>query len=239
MASKGHEAGPEFRIMGRTFPNVAKMLGLLWGEFRISIPRTLAARPFLRVFISTRFKVRGKSHIEVGPGSRLHLGTTFFGFVDGRERSLLRVRGRLIIKGSVRVGRGARWDIGEKSKVEIGDGTYFSPNTKLISTEAIIIGARCAIGWGTSILDSDFHTAETLDVVGSRLERVPDRTLSGAVRLADHVWLGSDVKVLKGVSIAAGCIVAAGSVVTRDVTQENVLVGGIPARLLKEGVTWR
>jgi len=48
----------------------------------------------------------------------------------------------------------------------------------------------------------------------------------------DDVWIGANVIILKGVTLHSGCVVAAGSVVTRDVPN-NAIVGGNPAKIIK------
>jgi galactoside O-acetyltransferase len=55
---------------------------------------------------------------------------------------------------------------------------------------------------------------------------------AGSVRLEEDVWIGANVVILPGVTIGAGSIVAAGSVVTRDVPPMTI-VGGAPARPLR------
>ena len=55
--------------------------------------------------------------------------------------------------------------------------------------------------------------------------------------IGNHVWIGMNVTILKGVRIGDGAIVAAGAVVTKDVP-ENTLVGGVPARVLKTDISW-
>jgi len=55
--------------------------------------------------------------------------------------------------------------------------------------------------------------------------------------IGDHVWIGLNATILKGVRIADGSVVAAGAVVTRDVPG-NTLAGGVPASKIKENVTW-
>lgn len=53
------------------------------------------------------------------------------------------------------------------------------------------------------------------------------------IKIGRNVWIGANVTVLSGVTIHDGAVVAAGAVVTKDVPQ-NVVVGGIPAKVLKQ-----
>ncbi len=55
--------------------------------------------------------------------------------------------------------------------------------------------------------------------------------MSSPVRIHDDVWLGTGTIVLPGVEIGTGSVVAAGSVVTKDIPAQ-VLAGGNPARVL-------
>jgi serine acetyltransferase len=54
---------------------------------------------------------------------------------------------------------------------------------------------------------------------------------------ASQAWIGSNVSVLKGVAVADGCVVASGSVLTRSYPA-GCLIGGNPARVLKENIRW-
>lgn len=207
----------------------SKVIALIWGDFRASPWRSLSANRRMRIVVGTRFSVRGARRIALSEGGRLYLGTTFFGFVDRHVRSLLRIRGRLHIDGVARIGRGAAWDVGPNATVRVGDGTYFSPYVRLVSAGRISIGARCAIGWGTEILDTDFHRVS----LGN--ESPPS---VGVVGVGDHVWIGSNARLLRGAYIPSGCIVAAGSVVTRSFEEPNCLIAGVPARVVRSGVSW-
>lgn len=53
------------------------------------------------------------------------------------------------------------------------------------------------------------------------------------IRIGNNVWIGAQATVLPGVTIDDGVIVAAGAVVTRDVPA-NVIVGGVPAKIIKK-----
>lgn len=56
------------------------------------------------------------------------------------------------------------------------------------------------------------------------------------IHIGQNCWLGSKVTILDGVSIGDGCVVAAGSVVTQSFP-ENVIIGGVPAKILKQRIS--
>ena len=208
--------------------------GLVLGPFRLSCARTLAALLTMRrlVLVGRRFRIVGRRRITIADGARLRLGVNYYGFLTGREPSIIRVRGALRLDGNVTVATGNRWDIGPDSTVSVGARTYFSPEGLLISNSGITVGSDCAIGWKVQLLDDDFHRHLA---AGESEERgtAPD------IAIGDHVWIGSHAQIYKGVRIADGCIVAGGSVVTSSITEPRCLVGGVPARILRRDVSWR
>lgn len=56
--------------------------------------------------------------------------------------------------------------------------------------------------------------------------------ITAPVNIEDHVWIGANVTITKGVNIGEGAVVAAGAVVTHDVPAHTI-VGGLPARVIK------
>ena len=86
------------------------------------------------------------------------------------------------------------------------------------------VADRVFIGHDVALLTVD-HT------IGSSEQRCAAPKL-GSIVIGYGAWLAARVVVLPGVTIGAGAVVAAGAVVTRDVAP-NVLVGGVPARVLR------
>ena len=52
------------------------------------------------------------------------------------------------------------------------------------------------------------------------------------IKIGDNCWFGANVSVMPGVTIGAGCVIAAGTVVTKDMP-ENSLIAGVPAKVIK------
>lgn len=145
-----------------------------------------------------------------------------------------------IYRGSyIRIVKGATIDIGKSvslyqnvkidmqcagSQVKIGDNTFINRCSKIFCKDMVHIGNRCAISWNVTIMDNDFH------YIGANDNSTP-------IYIGDDVWIGCHSLILKGVHIGDGAVIAAGSVVTKDVPSYSV-VGGNPAKVIKTDVQW-
>lgn len=113
---------------------------------------------------------------------------------------------------------------GPISKLSIGSRTLVTGNLHIDLGASVQIGDRVRIGHNVTLLTVDH------EVGGPELRA--GRSFYEPIKIGDGVWVASHAKILPGVSIGAGAIVAAGAVVTRDVPP-NTLVGGVPARVIK------
>ncbi len=132
---------------------------------------------------------------------------------------------RLICEGSFDFYSGARIYVNRGATLQLGGG-YVNHDLRLSCFDSITIGKGVVISENVTIRDSDDHT-----IVGS------EKPMTQPVVIGDHVWIGMNVTILKGVTIGNGAVIAAGAVVTRDVPA-NALAGGVPARIIKSGVSW-
>lgn len=110
--------------------------------------------------------------------------------------------------------------------IRIGDHVGISGGT-LCAVTHIELGSRSILGANVTIVDSDFHPMFT----GWRLRR-SDNVQSAPVVLEENVFVGTGTYVLKGVRIGRNSVIAAGSVVMRDVPA-NAVAGGNPAKVLR------
>ena len=111
--------------------------------------------------------------------------------------------------------------------IEIGDGAQIN-NSAFIKSEGagIRIGPQALIGSGVEILDSDFHELHPQRRRGGQPRMAP-------VVLAENVFVGDGVRILKGVTIGRDSVIGAGSVVTASVPP-GVIAAGNPARVVRE-----
>lgn len=116
------------------------------------------------------------------------------------------------------------------ARLYIGKNTRIWQNTVIAARRSISIGADCAISFNCSILDSDMHQL-SFDGETWQPEYAP-------VIIEDRVWIGCNVTVLKGVTIGRGAVIAAGSVVTRDIPPYT-LAAGMPAKPIRQVAAWK
>ena len=134
-----------------------------------------------------------------------------------------------------------------KGHISVGNRVHIGNGTKLISVNRIAIGNDVTIAWGCTIYDHNSHSTdwkkrnndtitEYRDFIscGNTIKNKKwENVVSKPIIIEDKVWIGFDAVIMKGVRIGEGAIVAARSVVTKDVKPWTV-VGGNPAVVIKE-----
>ena len=113
------------------------------------------------------------------------------------------------------------------SRVHIDDGTWINNNFTAISEhKGIYIGKKVLIGTNVEIYDSDFHG---LSPSTRHISRPED---ASEVVIGDNVFIGSNARILKGVTIGRDSVIANSSVVVKDIPP-GVVAGGNPAKVIK------
>lgn len=116
--------------------------------------------------------------------------------------------------------------------IEIGDDVYIGEGAHFSATESYIkIGNKVMFGPKVTLVTGDHNS----QVAGQYMKDVKYKEPEDdqPITIEDDVWLGCGVIVLKGVTIGAGSIIAAGSVVTKNVPM-NSIAGGVPANIIKD-----
>ena len=117
------------------------------------------------------------------------------------------------------------WNLEDhEGEISIGKYCLLTPGVRIASASKITIGDGCMFANSSYVSDADWHG-------------IYDRAIpvgkTAPITLEENVWIGDRAVVGKGVTIGKNSIVAAGAVVVKDVP-ENVVVGGNPAKIIKE-----
>jgi len=142
---------------------------------------------------------------------------------------LMRYPKNIYLGGNLVVKEGARLcPCNQQATIKIGDNTTIGYHTFMFASESIEIGANCLIAPFVYIVDSD-HSIDRKKLINQQ----PNDTAK--ITIGDDVWLGTGCKILKGVSIGNGAVIAAGAIVKDDVP-EYAIYGGIPAKMISSRV---
>ena len=118
------------------------------------------------------------------------------------------------------------------NQVVLGEHFTVGENTELAVIEgtSIEFGKDCQLSANITLRTGDSHSITNLQ--GKRTN------LSKSIIIGNHVWIGNTALIFKGTNIADNSIVAGGSVVCGKTFPSNVIVGGNPAKIIKDGINW-
>jgi len=113
----------------------------------------------------------------------------------------------------------------EGSHISIGEHTFINYGASITAYREVRIGRHCLLGHHLRIIDRNEYGLEQREIAPP----------AAPVLIEDHVWIGANVIILPGVRIGRNSAIGAGSVVTKDVPP-NCLVVGNPARVLRQTI---
>jgi acetyltransferase-like isoleucine patch superfamily enzyme len=184
----------------------------------------------MRAFFNTLFnrwaraQVQRQATMDIAPTAKVN-----FKGIRHRPPSRLVIGEGSIFEGNIASDRAG-------SCVVIGRHSFVG-NSSIVTAERVEIGDDVLISWGCTLVDHDSHALKWADRQNDvrafyRGEKNWAHVTVRPVKIGNKVWMGFNVIVLKGVTIGEGAVVAAGSVVTRDVPPFS-LVAGNPARVIR------
>jgi len=145
-------------------------------------------------------------------------------------RIILRKNSTLKIDGDFIIGHGVKLYVGKNGLLSIG-GRKLETRSGITSDSMIMVKKKIVIGvdflcsWGVFISDSDWH-------------QIVNQKPQADVLIGDHVWVASNSSILKGTIIGHDCIIASQSKLLGKEYPSHSLIGGLPAKLVKSGVSW-
>ncbi len=111
------------------------------------------------------------------------------------------------------------------TNIHLGKNVFVNFNNYFMDCADITIGDHCFIGPFCG-----FYTA-THPIQYNQRNKGLEKALP--IKIGDNCWFGANVSVMPGVTIGNGCVIAAGAVVTKDMP-DNVVIAGVPAKIVKE-----
>jgi acetyltransferase-like isoleucine patch superfamily enzyme len=190
------------------------------------------------LMLSARFRgwflIARRTRIKIGPRSKVNIsrgGFFLVGFVHyGATPAVIHLgRGATMsVTGTVLIRKGARLFVNDGAHLEWHAGAGVADYTTVTCFDHIVFEEGSGTSWYCNVLDTNGHVVV---VNGKR------KPVSAPVVFRRDALVGSYSTVLPGVTIGEGALVAAGSVVTKDVPPHS-LAGGNPARVLSEDVQW-
>ena len=204
--------------------------------------------------LSRLYRLLGRNVIRVARGSTFNVGNAFMKrctvSVSGKDNTVEIQPGLTRLENcSVSIhGSGCRIVIGagsnlkcanlcvqdDNGRILIGNHVTVSGTTEMAAIEgtSIEIGDDCLFSAQIQLRTGDSHSI--LDKAsGKRINPSKD------IHIGEHVWIGPDVKLLKGVRVGSHSIVGTGAVLSEGEYPSNCIVGGLGhGRVLKEGIDW-
>ncbi|MFD1603132.1 acyltransferase [Flavobacterium artemisiae] len=140
--------------------------------------------------------------------------------------------GKLVFKGKFQFGKDYFLFVGENALCVLGNMASMATGAKLICTEKIVLGDYARFGSESQIIDTNFH--DLIDTqTGEKFKK------SAPIFVGSYNFASNRVSILKGTQTPDFCTIASNSLCTKDYKPlgENVLIGGVTAKLLRNNIS--
>ncbi len=176
----------------------------------------------IRVYPQTIVKIANSSALDISGSLRLGphgiVGRYYPSYVNFGADS------KVMVTGDFSFFTGVNLIVGAGAELQLGSGLV-NYGAEIMCSTRVTIGEKCWFGPHVVIRDDDEH-------------EIDGRVRSAPIAIGDNVWMAGRAIVLKGVVIGDGAVVASGAIVTKNVPP-RALVAGVPARVIRENVSWR
>ena len=162
------------------------------------------------------------------------LGVVTIGFNRQNNKGLhssLRIKGKVIVRGNKvhSFGAGCSIDVGEKAVLDIGDHFICTGDSYITVRKSIKIGDNNLWSFNEVIMDTDYHYIYDRNGVQTNISR--------PVYFGNNIWLACNCIILKGASIPSNTVVAAGSMISKVISEENTVISS-QGKILKQDILW-
>lgn len=213
---------------------VISLLRSVWFNFRY-LPFEHACRLPILLAPNVRVKNMWRGGISL---QEVHFGVAHIGFheADGLDvyamHTIIDIHkgGIMHCEGDIHLGHGAVICVKETGCLKLGKKFAISGTTKIVCSDKINIGSNVQFSWDTLVMDSDAH-------------RIFDRNNHSVANhkeiiIGNNVWIAANNIVLKGTVIGNDCVIGINSLLNKEYKENNVLIAGNPARIIKNIGGW-
>lgn len=179
------------------------------------------------------YSLKGRIQIDAPKVYRgmCKVGFAVVGIFDKRHSpAILKINGKLTLKGKATFGQGSKICIGPGGHLTIGEGYINTAEGAILCYDSITIGKDVSVSWNTTIMDTDFHPIQDLSTN-------KQSKITGEISIGDHVCIGMGSTLLKNTTVPDGCIIGARTLVNKKFTEPNVLIAGNPGMVKKRNVS--
>lgn len=170
---------------------------------------------------------------EEGSTFQLNGKLIFMNYFNGTSPVYIHLgkNSKLKIDGNFTIGDGVKIQLFEGAELLIG-GTEFestsgiTSNCNLMVYKNISIGKDFLCSWNVYITDCDWH-------------KFNNNPVNADVIIGNHVWIGNNCSILKGTNLGNNVVLSSYSKVINRTYPNDVLLGGVPAEILKENICWQ
>lgn len=212
------------------------LLKTIWLNFR-TLPFRKACK--LPIFLYGAWNLRSlQGNIIINSdrvsSGMIKLGLNWAGYVTTSSSTLtLLANSKMVINERVRISQGVQICLYQNSELYLGYNSHLGDGVKVICAKKITIEQNSEITWECQILDHGSHYI--LDKGNGQVRRIIK-----PVKISSNCWIGNRSTIMPGTSLPSNSIVASNSLLNKDYIsmgiKEYTLMGGIPARVLKENV---
>lgn len=209
--------------------NWSKTLYFNFKKFPFAIAKQLPVFFYGRVKFSS---IKGQISIDapirkgmIGFGQPYEMTTVSKGCAE------LTLKGKMVFKGHVQFGKDYFIYVDQNGYCEFGHMSSMASSGKIMCVEKIILGDYARLGSESQIMDTNFH-----QMINTKTnERYP---MTSPIYIGNYNFIGNRVSIMSKTKTPDFCTIASNSVCNNDYTHlgENVLIGGIPSKLLRENI---
>ena len=136
-------------------------------------------------------------------------------------------RGRLHIDAEATFSKGTHVIVRGDGVLTVGKKFFCNADCDILCNKSITFGDDNLLGWNITLLDADGH-----DTYANGMKQVSQKDIV----LGDHVWVGAEASILKGVRLADNTIIPYGSVIHKSNNEKNVVFHN---KVLKTEIAWK